>query len=223
MLGSILDYLYVAFENRNGNIPEEVQHIQTSCENSENWICFLPESALKFSHIRKKILSRINSDAYVVPKTAIQPNPEVTRKFLDDITQIAISDYLKKQKSEVNVLGISLGNASAYKFANDFPVRRFVSVVPGSYLPECIWESIATRKIAKNSGKTLEDYRDVLDDFSPIRNLDKLKAKSLEVYLGKRDKMIPYKRGKELVDEMKTRGLNPKTTIFPFSVSSSIE
>ena len=63
----------------------------------------------------------------------------------------------------------------------------------------------------------MENYREALDDFSPARNLDNLKVNSLEIYLGKSDKMIPYERGKELVDEMEKKGLNPKTTIFSMS------
>ena len=217
MFGSILDYLYITFENRNGEIPEEIQHIKTNDGDSENWICFLPEGVLKFSYVKNKILSARNSNAYVIPKTAIQPDPKLTRNFLEKVTEKAINDYSKTQEKSVNVLGISLGNAPAYKFADYFPVKRFVSVVPGSLLPECIWESISTRKIAENSGITLEDYREALDDFSPARNLENLKANSIEVYLGKFDRLIPYQRGKELVDKIEEKGLNPRTTIFPAS------
>ena len=216
MLGSILDYLYVISENRSGEIPKEIQHIQTSGEDAENWICFLPEGVLKFSHTRKRILSMRNCDVYVLPKTTIQPNPESTGELLEKITENAINNYSKKRE-EINILGVSLGNAPAYKFANAFPINQFVSVAPGSLLPECIWESIATRRIAENSGRILDDYQKALDEFSPIRNLDNLKANSLEIYLGQYDKMIPYKRGKELVNEMKKRELNPKTVIFSMS------
>jgi len=216
MLGLLLDRFYVAFENRNGEIPKEIQQIQIQGKNSEKWICFLPEGILKFFYTRR-ILSGRNCDIYVIPKTAIQPNPFLTKDFLEAITEKAINDYSKSQERKINVLGISLGNAPAYVFANNFSVDRFISVVPGSLLPECIWESIATRKIAESSGKTLEDYREALDDFSPIRNLSSLKVNSLEVYLGKSDKMIPYKRCKEIVDEMERMKLNPKTIIFPFS------
>ena len=216
MFGSILDYLYVAFENRNGEIPKEIWHIKTNDGDSEDWICFLPEGILKFPYARNRILSARNSDVYVIPKNAIQPDPKTTRKLLEEITKRASDDYYKK-RGDINVLGVSLGNAPAYKFANYFPVKRFVSVVPGSLLPECIWESIATRKIAEKSGRTLENYREALNNFSPARNLDNLKVNSLEIYLGKSDKMIPYERGKELVDEMEKKGLNPKTTIFSMS------
>ena len=130
---------------------------------------------------------------------------------------IAISNYLKAQEKRINVLGISLGNAPAYKFADFFHVERFVSVVSGSLLPECIWESIATKKIAENLGRTLDDYREALDDFSPIKNLGNLKANSLEIYLGRYDKTIPYKRGRELIDEMRIKGLNPEVTTYSFS------
>ena len=217
MLGTTLDYLYVAFENRIGEIPEEVQHIQRDENDSERWICFLPEGVLKFSYVRNKILSGKNSDVYVIPKTAIQPNPEITRELLEKIIGMSISNRFKQPEGILNVLGISLGNAPAYLFANFFPVNRFVSVVPGSLLPECIWESIATREITEGSGKTLDDYREVLNDFSPLRNLNSLKVDSLEVYLGKCDKMIPYERGRELVDRMEKIGLKPRTKVLPFS------
>jgi len=216
MLGTLLDYLYVSFENRTGEIPKEIQHIKIDDGNFEKWICFLPEFALRFGYIRNKIFSKRNCDVYVIPKTAIQPNPESTKELLEKITENAINNYSEKRE-KINILGVSLGNAPAYKFANAFPVNQFVSVAPGSFLPECVWESIATRRIAENSRETLDDYREALDDFSPIRNLDNLEANSLEVYLGKCDKMIPYKRGKELVDEMKKKELNPRTTIFPAS------
>jgi len=217
MLGSILDYLYVAFENRDGEIPKNIQHIKTNGGNTEKWICFLPEGVLKFPYTKRGILSGRNCDIYAIPRTAIQPNPKSTRELLEKIMRTAISDYSFMQEKNVNVLGISLGNAPAYLFANFFQVNRFISAVPGSLLPECIWESIATRRIAESSGRTLENYREALDDFSPARNLDNLKVNSLEIYLGKSDKMIPYERGKELVDEMEKKGLNLKTTIFPAS------
>ena len=216
MLGILLDYLYVSFENRTGEIPKEIQHIKIDDGNFEKWICFLPEFALRFGYIRNKILSKRNCDVYVIPKTAIQPNPESTKELLEKITENAINNYSEK-RGEINVLGVSLGNAPAYKFANTFPVNRFVSVAPGSFLPECVWESIATRRIAENSGRSLDDYREALDIFSPVRNLDNLKVNSLEVYLGKSDKMIPYSRGKELVDKMEETGLSPRTTIFSSS------
>ena len=72
MLGSLLDRFYVAFENRNGEIPKEIQQIQTQGKNSEKWICFLPEGILKFFYTRR-ILSGRNCDIYVIPKTAIFP------------------------------------------------------------------------------------------------------------------------------------------------------
>ena len=64
MFGSLIDYLYVMFESRDGKIPEDVNNIQTNGEDSENWICFLPESISKFSYTRDRIFSRRNYDAY---------------------------------------------------------------------------------------------------------------------------------------------------------------
>lgn len=218
MLGAIADYLYVLFQNGTGDIPKGAGRISIINNNSNNhWICFLPESILSFKFIKRKIISSRDTEVYVIPKTSIQPNPNLTRGVLERITEEAIDDYSKRQNENINVLGISLGNAPAYKFANNFPANRFVSVVPGSFLPECIFESIATKRIAENSGYNSEDYREALDDFSPIRNLNGLRARSLEVYLGRFDRMVPYPRGNELVEGMRKRGLNPKLTIFPFS------
>ena len=209
------------FEDRTSDIPKDAEYILINNKNkniNDHWMCFLPESILRFGYIKRKVISSRNLEICVIPKTAIQPNPLLTKEFLEKVTEEAINQYSKKQKEvDVNILAVSFGNAPAYRFASVFPVGRFVSVVPGSFLPECIWESIATRRMAENSGYTLEDYRNALDSFSPLRNLDSLKVKSLEIYLGCYDKMIPYQRGKELVEEMERKKLNPKVIIYPFS------
>lgn len=217
MFGSILDYLYVSSQNVVGDIPKKLERISIKEKDTDDyWICFLPESILRLEFIKRKIISSRDTEVYVIPKTIVQPNPRLTREFLERITEEAINQNLGRER-EINLLGISLGNAPAYKFANVFSVDRFVSVVPGSFLPECIWESIATRRMAENSGYSLNDYKEALDDFSPIRNLDSLSANSLEVYLGRFDRMIPYSRGKELIEGMRKIGLNPKTQTYPLS------
>jgi|WetSurMetagenome_2_1015567.scaffolds.fasta_scaffold392975_2 hypothetical protein len=108
-----------------------------------------------------------------------------------------------KSKQPLNILGISLGNVLAFKFATLFKTNKLISVVPGSKLPECIWESVTTGKIAKNSGKGLKGYRKELSCFNPIDDLKKIKINCCEIYLGTSDKMIPFKRGLQFAKEAK--------------------
>lgn len=184
MLGTILDYLYVLSQNGVGDIPKKLERISIKEKDTDDfWICFLPEAVLRFEFIKRKIAYSRKLDIYVIPKAAIQPNPSLTREFLERVTEEAINQNSKEGR-KINLLGISLGNAPAYKLANVFHVDRFVSVVPGSFLPECIWESIATRRMAENSGYNLNYYKEALDDFSPIRNLDSLSGKFLGSLFG---------------------------------------
>lgn len=137
MIGSILDFLYASFNSDFGEIPKELEYFSVKNKSSNDfWICFLPESILSFEFIKRKIISSRDTEIYVIPKTIIQPNPMLTRDVLERITEEAINQEFRR--GEINLLGISLGNAIAYKFANVFRVDRFVSVVPGSFLPECI-------------------------------------------------------------------------------------
>jgi esterase/lipase len=148
----------------------------------------------------------MNIEFYVLPKIPISPNPKITRDFLDKTLKKAIWKQKKIYPGkEVNVLGISMGNVLAFRFAQHFKVNKFISVVPGSRLAECIWESIATRKIVQNSGRSFEEYKKNLADYNPIENVKKITPTFSEIYLGKGDLMIPYKRGKELAELMEKK------------------
>jgi len=205
MLGSFLDILSSILISRNGDLPTNIEYHSTKKSKSKkNWVMFLPETCYRLAP--KKILKRTNLDIYILPKTIIQPNPKLTNKFLNKILNTAIKNQKKNYpKKEVNVLGISIGNVLSFRFAEHFKVNRFLSVVPGSKLAECIWESISTHKIAKNSGKTLKDYQRDLKNYNPIESIPRINPKISEIHLGLRDLMIPYKRGKELAEAMKKK------------------
>lgn len=117
-------------------------------------------------------------------------------------------------------MSISLGNVLGFRFAEHFKVNKFISVVPGSRLAECIWESIATKKIAQNSGKSLRDYKKVLANYNPIESVSRIKPLYSEMYLGRNDLMIPFKRGEELAKVMKKRF---KTRVICLKSSGHVE
>ena len=52
--------------------------------------------------------------------------------------------------------------------------------------------------------------------FSPIENLS-IQAVSCEVVLGVYDKIVPHRRGRELVEHMQQAGLNPLLQVYPAS------
>lgn len=105
---------------------------------------------------------------------------------------------------DITVLGISIGNCPAYRFAAETGAKRLISVVPGSRLAESLWRSNATKKEvmeAKKRGFTFEDFQKELSPFDPIRYVPSLSGR-VDVFLGRYDRMIPYALGKELADEL---------------------
>jgi hypothetical protein len=217
MFKSVPDEILVKFEKRIGRLSQKINCL--SLKNSsakETWVCFVPEFTAHFKYTKEKLFSKkINAEIYISSEKAVQPNPKITREYLDKILNEAIKRQKRnKIKSGLNVLGVSMGNVLAFKFANHFKINKFISVVPGSKLPECIFESIATRKIAESSGKDLKAYRKYLKTYGPEENLDNLKAKKIKIYLGPYDVMIPYQRGLELVKKMRKKGLKPSVKTY---------
>lgn len=208
MFGSILDRLFVAISNRNGKLPLYVENYTYKNENANsNWVCFIPEFCYRIPFIRKRLTpDGINEEAYILPKTVIQPDPNLTRIFLDNVLGKAIrkqnQSYLERK---VNVLGISLGNVLAFRFAENFQVNKLISVVPGSRLAECIWESIATNKLAQNSGINLREYQASLASYNPIESISRISHTYQEIHLGVYDLMIPYRRGMELAKKIQKK------------------
>ncbi len=223
MFGSILDRIFIAFSHRKGRLSSKIIHYSFKNKDAkQNWIYFIPEFCYRFAFLRDKlILKNANIEVYILPKMIIQPNPELTRKFLDKVLKTAIKTQLRNSPDEeVNVLGISTSVAVAFRFAERFKVNKFISVTPGSRLAECIWESIGATYISQNPHKYLKDYQRSLINYNPIESISKINPKISEVYLGKYDVMIPYNRGKELADKMKRNG---KTKIFCNQYSGHVE
>jgi len=208
MFGSLLDRADVIFSRRRGELPSGVNNLQpTGVPSGNNWVYFLPSSCYDFRFIwNRLVFDGLNVDAYVLPKTIIQPDPELTRKFLDNVLLLSLTnqEHLSPGRA-VNVLGISTGNVLAYRFAEQHRVNRLISVVPGSRLAECIFESSATRRIAEKSGRSLGEYRESLEDYNPIDSIGRIAPRSTDIYLGKHDIMIPFRRGIKLAEAMREK------------------
>jgi hypothetical protein len=205
MFDSILDKIFVACSNRNGEIPSKAKSYQIKERERAkyNWVCFVPEFCDRIYLIKNKIIKEgKNVNFYILPKTTIQSNPKLTQKFLDNILKEAITNQKRNPSKKINVLGVSLGNVLAFRFAEYFKINKLISVVPGSRLAECAWESIATKEIVRNSGLNLKDYKKILKNYNPIESVPKISTKYAEIFLGTSDLMIPYQRGKELAEAM---------------------
>lgn len=204
----LLDYVFVKLRRPSSDLLiRSIIPLATPLQGGKTLVCFLPEIMLRERFLGNTILnSSQNVLAYKLPREIVQPNPTETRDLLQNAYEDALLRTAKINPDELIVLGISLGNCPAYRFAAETGAKNLISVVPGSRLAECIWESNATIQEvteAKRRGYGLEDFQDKLHMFDPIKYAQQLRGHT-EVHLGRFDLMIPYKRGKELVDSLET-------------------
>lgn len=176
-------------------------------KSDETWFCFLPVSAFRPIMNGSLFPKKGNVVAYLVPR--IIPNPAKSYMRISRV----YNDALKRAKShaisgkKINILGVSLGNVIAYRLATKVKAKELISIVPGSKLPECIWDGIATRKSTRTSGFKFEDFNKCLSSFNPIDNVNKINSR-IEIHLGGYDKVVPYKRGLELLNKLKAKKKN---------------
>jgi len=219
MLGPLPDFCFAAFEGKRGPFSDKIVHfhINDSGGDGERWVYFLPEIDWRLPYIRKPLLRGRNVDVYVLPRNPVKSDPLATKIILDRM----LAEAKKRHAHDglLNVLGVSLANVVAFRFAESVAVKRIVAVVPGSRLPECIWESLSTRNTAKGSGRPFADWKRVLEVYNPIDSLAKLSRHGAhcDIYLGASDRLIPYRRGKELADEMIRQGISVTVKTFALS------
>lgn len=213
------DRLYALLLSKYKELEDSNQDINWTPQHRTHeglWLCFLPSFAYNSRKLRKRILPQ-EGNLWVceVPQFAIQTNPSITREILERVSEAGLEIINASDVANPSFLGVSLGNAPAFYLANQTgSTGRLVSIAPGSYLPECIRESVATAHIIKKGlkrGYLFEDYIYHLSQFSPSNNLYNLQTQT-EVHLGRYDLMIPYKRGKELTDQLQKRN-NTRVTI----------
>ncbi len=196
---------------------EEIFKTVVNADSRKSWICIMPAFVFGRDNLKKEIVSRESSAIiYRLPKDIVTTSPSATRRVLDLVYQDASNEIknLKQKGSEINLAGISIGGTIAFKLANKFHPKNLVCLTPGADLPISITQSLATKPIYEESirkGYTFSDFKNQLDDFSPINNLDNLDSSTqISLHLGVWDRMIPYVQGKLLADKLKSTGLKPQ-------------
>jgi hypothetical protein len=97
---------------------------------------------------------------------------------LEEICQDASVSIERKLEEghNINILGVSLGNAIALKMAAIYPCKNLVSVAGGARLYECIEDSLFTKNVFKKSNFSEEDYRKLTEYM-----LNKFRASGIEI------------------------------------------
>tara|TARA_Y100000034_G_scaffold98457_1_gene120623 strand:- start:2427 stop:3143 length:717 start_codon:yes stop_codon:yes gene_type:complete len=179
------------------------------------WFCFLPARVYNKRLLRHGVLPRENKSQiiYRLPFPSVVTNPSEIRGYLDEIYLDALSIYVDRFHEGVSVLGVSLGNALAFRFANTVECDRLVSIVPGADVPYGISIGSATKHIYKEAldrGEyDMDAFRDALDIYSPEQNINNL-PEDIEIHGGSMDRVVPYEQCERLVDKIEASGRHPR-------------
>ena len=191
------------------------------------WYCFVPKIVVRDKGLREgilpkegKVVTYVISSLNLVASDAEQFMCNL-RQIYDDAMEKINEDL--KQWRDINLLGISLGNVLSCKIANSLPnkkVKNLVSLVGGGRLGSSTWNSIMTSHIAKSSGcKSVQEYEGLVQEFSPLNNLEGVNAQRLFARFGSSDLLIPYNPdGKELRNSLENLKVNEKDIkTYPFA------
>lgn len=187
------------------NYNKHIRHIYENETIGPTWVCFLPwrttfEEALKIGILPKKGKVIV----YECPRGIVNPNPEIPKKML-----LALVDDIKRLNlGRFNVLGFSVGTYVAFYVANNFNVKKLVSVVPGAKLGACMWKGCSTtvvREMAISLGiNSHKDYDKVIKGTNPSQNIHSL-PQDIEVHIATHDKIIPSKYGYKLLNKIQKK------------------
>jgi len=193
-------------------------------DSNQYWFCFLPNYIATDTTFLPK---EGNVYCYSPPMRIASPKEGKTRSALERMSRVAIdqiSDLNLGPEQVANFYGVSFGTVSEFDVASylarmGFNIGRAVSVVSGMDLPWCILNSTVTRRTARKARRMDYEYED-LADFSPGTTIEGMASiKSMEFYLGGRDRVVPSENQHELVNKaIKVMGADKvKTTIYPNS------
>jgi len=185
------------------------KRIETGKSNNLIWVCFLPWR-VSFKEAKKIGLVPKNGRVitYEGPIGLANPDPNIAKELLKKI----VSDLKLLKLNNFNILAHSIGNYPAFFVANHFNVKKLVSVVPGSKLGACIYDSIVTQEVKKMAIKlgynNSFQYDLCITKTNPISNLDNLPS-DIEIHIATHDFFIPTIYGEELISEL-IKNRNPK-------------
>lgn len=170
-----------------------------------------------FNRIKKEIPSKYGYIHFWYEKDLLNSDPELTRKnFLKLIDKIIhkLENLNEKKKREYYGYGQSLGGLFIMISGDMVEFKKSVLILPGSNLADCFWNGKATKHIKKEmEGKriTLQELKRVWEDISPDHYFNhKAKKTNYLILLSKRDKVIPYKNGLNLLKLLRKKKINFK-------------
>ena len=154
---------------------------------------------------------------------------ETKNNFLDFIKHITkdLRKLNKIKKRNFYFIGHSLGGLFGMIIADKIDVKKMVLLVPGYNLAEAFWHSkskqttFCREQMIKN-GMTLKKLKELWKTISPDHYFHKKAIKS-EYYikLSKKDKVIPYKNGLELIKKLEKKKTHMilKTSYLPHTLT----
>jgi hypothetical protein len=183
----------------------------------------IPEWFLK--RLQKKLLAQDSSVLIYYFNPQILDDDPIKVKNSFEYVALAIAEDVRelqdqKQLTQVNLLGISLGNVALAITAEKLDeFNKIYMVVPGNDLAASLWSGLRTRRlraVLKQEGYKLDELQKEWQDLAPEAHIDRFKNHTVHIVLARHDKFIPFSYGKKLLDELSA--INPKVTytIRPF-------
>lgn len=158
---------------------------------------------------------------YEYDDDVLSPNTQKTVKSLlsirDDILHKI--EVLKKDGcTEFSIFGTSLGSNISLLVANrSKDISHVILNTTGIDIAETIWswQSVFPyfKEMLLKNNYTLERLQEEWKPISPRHNIDNLKNKDILVYVSKKDEIIPYYLGKQLLEAFKERNYSYKTIV----------
>jgi hypothetical protein len=190
----------------------------------KTWIGFLTAFAYDNLAIRSRLLPKAANKIMIrIPHNTISSDPKITKSVLERIIGDANITIRKPQfaDSKISVLGASLGGVPAFVFANTHKLDHAIFLTPGFDFVNSIWRSSATRRIIPQEDYTrMQEYDSVVNDLSPHNNISNFEnniSRSVDIHIGKSDKIIPFKEGLNVIEAMRKMNLKTRAVIRDYS------
>ncbi|OGK11310.1 hypothetical protein A2954_01985 [Candidatus Roizmanbacteria bacterium RIFCSPLOWO2_01_FULL_37_12] len=150
---------------------------------------------------------------YSYDKNILKPDIKETRtnilKVKKDVVE-EIKSLGKQGKKEFVILGISLGSVIGVLVANETILTKLILNSVGADFAETVW----TWEVVNDGFKklllekqfvTLKQLKIEWMSISPVHHINNLKKTRLLIYLSKKDEIIPYEQGLDLVNKLKKK------------------
>jgi pimeloyl-ACP methyl ester carboxylesterase len=169
-------------------------------------ICFLPWlMPYKLAKVMR-IVPREFLACYEMPRAIVSSEPELCVEAVEAVVADAarLVSRVGLDRSRVQVVGLSIGNATATVLANRLGAR-LCSIASADRGDLTLWESPASRQVrerAERKGYRLEDFTAALRGLHTIENLGNLAPASTFV-VSLDDELIPAARREGLVSAVR--------------------